>query len=318
VNVGLYFDLRSPDRDWARAYAFALELCEEADRLGAASVWFSEHHGFDDGYLPQPLTFAAAVAARTSRVRIGTAVLVAPFRHAAHVAEEAAVVDLVSGGRLDLGLGGGYRAAEFALFGADRSRRLASTVDLARSVRRLWAGGEVTPAPAQSRMPFWLGFAGPRGARAAGTLGEGLLSLDPALVAPYREGLAAAGHDPAAAAMAGLLPAYPTDDPERDWPVVGRLHAAQWDSYGRHDVAGTDRPAPRPVDPERSRARGLRPGPAGLLFDTPENVAAAIRDHLTGVPADTVLLWARLPGQDEAMTAAHVRTILTRLAPLLA
>ena len=71
MNVGLYFDLRNPPpwrRDWQRVYAFTLELCEEGERLGAHSVWVTEHHLFEDGYLPQPLTYAAAIAARTRRL----------------------------------------------------------------------------------------------------------------------------------------------------------------------------------------------------------------------------------------------------------
>jgi alkanesulfonate monooxygenase SsuD/methylene tetrahydromethanopterin reductase-like flavin-dependent oxidoreductase (luciferase family) len=113
VNVGLYFDLRNPPpwrQDWQRLYAFTLEMCEEAERLGIHSVWFTEHHLFEDGYIPQPLTFASATAARTSRIRIGIAILIAPLYHPVHLAEQAAVVDIVSGGRLDLGIGAGYRS----------------------------------------------------------------------------------------------------------------------------------------------------------------------------------------------------------------
>ncbi len=98
-------------------------MCEESERLGADSVWFSEHHRFEDCYLPQPLTLAAAAAARTVRVRLGTGILIAPLRKTAQLAEEAAVVDIISGGRLDLGLGAGYRAPEFDLFGADMGAR---------------------------------------------------------------------------------------------------------------------------------------------------------------------------------------------------
>ena len=126
MKIGVWFDLRNPPawrQDPARLYAFTLELCEEAELLGADSLWFSEHHCFEDGYLPQPLTFAAAAAARTTRVRLGTGILVAPLRKTAQLAEEAAVVDIISGGRLELGLGAGYRMPEFELFGTDFTTR---------------------------------------------------------------------------------------------------------------------------------------------------------------------------------------------------
>ncbi len=103
VQVGLFFDLRNPvqwARPWSELYGRTLELLEGAEAMGLRSAWFTEHHLFDDGYLPQPLTFAAAVAARTSRITIGTGVLLAALRPAPLVAEEAALVDQLSGGRL--------------------------------------------------------------------------------------------------------------------------------------------------------------------------------------------------------------------------
>ena len=122
IRVGIYLDLRNPPRwrrPWRDHYSRSLELCAEAERLGADSVWCSEHHLFkeDGGYLPQPLTFLAAVATRTSRVRLGTALVLAPLRPPAQIAEEAAIVDLLSGGRLELGVGAGYRIPEFTAYG---------------------------------------------------------------------------------------------------------------------------------------------------------------------------------------------------------
>src|SRR3954447_12944960 len=120
MKVGIYLDLRNPPqwrRGWQELYAQKLDRVVEAERLGLESVWLSEHHLFADGYLPQPLVFAAALAARTRRLRIGTAVLLAPLRTAIDVAEQAAVVDQLSGGRLELGLGAGYRVPEFAAYG---------------------------------------------------------------------------------------------------------------------------------------------------------------------------------------------------------
>jgi alkanesulfonate monooxygenase SsuD/methylene tetrahydromethanopterin reductase-like flavin-dependent oxidoreductase (luciferase family) len=321
VNVGLYFDLRNP-REWpvdpTHLYGFTLELCQEADRLGCHSVWFSEHHLFDDGYLPQPLTFAAAVAARTRHVRIGTAVIVAPLHHPAELAEQAAVVDLLSGGRVDLGIGAGYRAPEFELFGADVTKRYSATDECARALRRLWSDGGVTPRPVQDHLPIWMGYQGPKGARRCGLLGEALLSAEPSQWPHYRDALVEGGHDPAIGRMGGALQAWTTNDPDRDWPTVAKHLAHQRDSYRRHMVEGTDAPVPRPVDPERIRERDPR-GPIDYLrYGTPDEIAAWMTGHTAGAPVETVLVWASLSGMPEAMVAEHVRVVCEELAPRLA
>ena len=321
MNVGVYFDLRNAPpwrQDPARLYGFTLELCEEAERLGAHSVWLSEHHLFDDGYLPQPLTFAAAVAARTRRMRIGTAVLLAPLHSAAEIAEQVAVVDLVSDGRVDLGLGAGYRVPEFELFGADISKRYGLTDGRVRELRALWAEGRVTPAPVQPRVPIWLGYQGPKGAGRAGQLGEGLLSATAALWEPYAEALRAGGHDPTSGRMAGSFQGFVSDDPDRDWPVVSQHLAYQLDSYRRYMVEGTDAPVPNPVDPERVRARDSDAPLASFVYGPPEEVAQTVRARTAGAPVETVFFWVSIGGMPEAMCAQHVQTLCTQLAPLLA
>jgi alkanesulfonate monooxygenase SsuD/methylene tetrahydromethanopterin reductase-like flavin-dependent oxidoreductase (luciferase family) len=320
VNVGLYFDLRNPRqwrRPWTDVYAQTIELCVEADHLGIHSIWLSEHHLFDDGYLPQPLTYAAAIAARTKRARIGTAILTAPFRPAPLIAEEAAIVDLVSGGRLELGLGAGYRQPEFELFGADISARYTTTDRRVRELRAIWAAGQLTPPPAQPRIPIWLGYLGPKGARRAGRLGEGLLATAPALVQPYLEGLAEGGHDCGAARMAGAVDGFVTLDPERDWPVVREHLRHQWDSYRRYMTEGTDQPPPRPIDPDKWRRKGAGPPPGHFLYGEPEHVAAEIRRYVRGTPVDTIWLWGSIAGMNHERAAAHVRLVCERLAPLL-
>ncbi len=324
MNVGIYFDLRNPPGsgiDTARLYAFTLELCEEAEALGCHSIWVTEHHLFDDGYLPQPLAFAAAIAARTRRVRIGTAVLIAPLHHPAEIAEQATIVDLVSDGRLDLGIGAGYRVPEFQLFGADLRRRYGATDDCARELRRLWE--VLTPRPVQASVPVWMGYQGPKGARRAGLLGERLLSPNAELWPHYRDALVEAGHDPVQRGhMGGGINAWVSHDPDRDWPVVAPYVAAQFDSYRRHMVEGTDQPVPRPVDPEKLRIRSESRGPLDqFACATPDEIAAHIRT-LAGVadrvPVETVCLWASIAGMPEDLVARNVRTICADLAPLLA
>jgi alkanesulfonate monooxygenase SsuD/methylene tetrahydromethanopterin reductase-like flavin-dependent oxidoreductase (luciferase family) len=320
MRVGIYFDLRNPPEwsiDWTRLYGFTLEMCEEAEHLGCPSVWLSEHHLFDDGYLPEPLTFAAAIAARTRTIRIGTAIVIAPLHHPATLAEQVAVVDILSGGRVDLGIGAGYRVPEFELFGADLSKRYAATDGCARELRDLWE--RITPRPVQERVPIWMGYQGPQGARRAGTLGEGLLSTAPHLWPEYRAALDAAGHDPATARMAGGINGWVTEDPDGDWPLVSKHVAAQLDSYRRHMVEGTDQPAPRPVDPERLRNRPTRGVPLdSIVYGTPEQVAASIEEHTAGAPVEEVFLWASVAGMPEEHVAKGIQAICGRLAPLLA
>jgi alkanesulfonate monooxygenase SsuD/methylene tetrahydromethanopterin reductase-like flavin-dependent oxidoreductase (luciferase family) len=320
MRVGCYLDLRNPprwERPWAELYARTLERCVEVERLGLDSVWCSEHHLFADGYLPQPLTFLAAVAAVTHRIRLGTAVYLGALRPPVQVAEEAAVVDLVSDGRLELGLGAGYRIPEYAAYGADIARRYTLTDHCAREVRRLWREGAVTPPPVQDPVPIWMGYQGPQGARRAGLLGEGLLSVDRSLLEPYRAGLIEAGHDPAGARMAGVVSFVLADDPEAAWPRIREHLAYQWDSYNAYGAEGTGRDAPRPIDPDRWRTgSGDRPPRFEVL--TPEEAAARLTALAEGVPLEEVYCWASIAGMPDDLVDRHLELLATRLRPLVA
>jgi hypothetical protein len=102
---------------------------------------------------------------------------------------------------------------EFRAFGADFQARMPVSFERAREIRSLLAGG-ITPPPVQDRLPMWLGYRGPPGAYHAGLLDEGLLRTDEKLLAPYRAGLTAGGHDPSSARMAGGVGLMLADDPE--------------------------------------------------------------------------------------------------------
>lgn len=324
VKTGIYFDVRNPAQ-WrqnpSRLYGFVLEACEEAERLGASSLWFSEHHLFDDDYLASPLTLAAAVAARTKRVRLGTAIVIAPIHHPVEIAEQSAVVDLISGGRLDLGLGTGYRVPEFELYGTTLERRYGRTDDTARRLRELWGDTGlpgIRPGPVQQPVPIWMGYQGPKGAKRAGLLGEGLLSADGGLWGPYAEGLKEAGHDLGDARMAGGVQAWATDDPDRDWPFVSEHLAHQLDSYRKHMVEGTGHPTPKPVDVDRMR-NSDRGGPlGGFTYGTPEFVANSLLASAAGAPVETMFFWASIGGMPEAAVMANIELLCTKVAPLLA
>ncbi|OBH11794.1 monooxygenase [Mycobacterium sp. E342] len=322
MDVGVYFDLRNPARwrkDPAYLYRFTIEACEEAERLGAASAWFTEHHLFDDDYMSNPLTFAAAVAARTTRIRLGIGIVITPLHHPVEIAEQSACVDLRSGGRLDLGLGAGYRVPEFDLFDTNLKNRFARTDDTARRLRELWAPGGVTPAPVQPQLPIWMGYQGPQGARRAGLLGERLLSADGALWEEYRAGLIEGGHPVSAGVMGGAIQGWVSDDPERDWPMVSEHLSHQFDTYRRHSVEGTGRDVPKPVDLNRIMNKEGPAGPLGsFLYSTPEFVAERVRASIGDAPVKTVFLWASIGGMDEKPVIRNIETICNRVAPLLA
>src|SRR5216683_6335968 len=112
VKVGYQFDFRNPPGSrlsFAELYREMFRQAERAEELGFDSLWLTEHHFTDDGYLPSMIPMASALAARTQRVTIGTYVLLVPFYHPVKLAEDAAVTDVISNGRLRLGLGLGYR-----------------------------------------------------------------------------------------------------------------------------------------------------------------------------------------------------------------
>jgi alkanesulfonate monooxygenase SsuD/methylene tetrahydromethanopterin reductase-like flavin-dependent oxidoreductase (luciferase family) len=322
MKVGIYFDMRNPPgwrQDWARLYGFTLEMCQEADHLGIDSVWTSEHHLFEDGYLPQPLTMLAAVAAATERVRLGTAILLAPLRSAVQIAEEATIVDVISGGRLDLGLGAGYRVPEFELFGADITRRYTTTDRRVTELRALFADPRHVPSPVQDQIPIYLGYQGPKGARRAGKLGAGLLSANGALWEQYRDGLVAGGHDPSVGRMKGSFAGWVTEDPEAEWAVVKEHLRYQLDSYRRYMVEGTDAPIPRPVDPDRVRNdTNLGRAFGAFVHETPDVFAQSVRRYVADAPVEEIFIWSSIAGMPEEMVANHIRLIATRLKPLLA
>jgi alkanesulfonate monooxygenase SsuD/methylene tetrahydromethanopterin reductase-like flavin-dependent oxidoreductase (luciferase family) len=320
VKVGLMFglDLTSPQQDGKRLFAFALELAEEAEHLGCDALWFSEHHLWENGHLTQPLVYCAAVAARTKRIRVGTAITIPAFTSAVQVAEEATVVDLLSGGRLDLGLGAGYQIAEFELFGLDVNRRYGLLDRRVTEIRNLWDEGRLTPSPVQDPIPIWLGYHGPMGARRAGLLGEGLLTADARSWEPYRTGLIAGGHDPAIGRMSGDIAAWISDDPDRDWPAVRPMVADKFDRYRLVYAEGRGMATPNPVDPDRLRDADMQLRTLSyFLHATPEEAAQKIKGFVAGAPVEEVHLNFPVSGLSEELVVQEVQTICNRLAPLL-
>lgn len=320
MRLGMYIDLRNPrqwHRPWNRYYGRWLERAEEAERLGASSVWLTEHHFFDDGYLPQCWTFAAAIAARTRTLRIGSGICILPLHSPLELAEQIAVADVISGGRIEPGFGVGYRKPEYVAFGGDFKRRYGVYAERIAALREYWgeqpgATRAVTPAPLQRPVPMWGGFNGPQGAGLAGRLGLALQSLKPELLQPYLDGRRAGGHPVGSARMGGHLQYFLSDDPERAWDQVKPHLAYRWATYNRYMYEGTRLET---TASDYYDVAGLRDE---ILLGTPEEVAAAIRARLAGLPVTDLMFWADFPGLSDELVDRHIELSLTRLAPLLA
>src|SRR3989442_2289044 len=166
-------------RDWqteAGVYADALEEARLADELGFDAVWLAEHHFSTYGICPSLAVLAAAIARETRRVRIGTSVVVAPFAHPLRIAEEWAMVDILSGGRLEFGIGRGYQPKELRGLGVSMEKTRERFDEAVEVIRRAWTEERVTfegefytvrdvrvlPKPIQQpHPPFWTAAVSP-------------------------------------------------------------------------------------------------------------------------------------------------------------
>jgi alkanesulfonate monooxygenase SsuD/methylene tetrahydromethanopterin reductase-like flavin-dependent oxidoreductase (luciferase family) len=321
IQVGLFFDLRNPPqwkRPWPDHYRQTLDRIVAAEEMGCDAVWFSEHHFLEDGYLPQPLTLAAAVAVRTTRVRIGTAIVLAALRPPVLVAEEVALVDILSGGRVELGIGAGYVPSEYEAYGKDIGKRMTLTAAATAEIRDLLDGDGVTPPPVQRPFPIWMGHHGPQAVRRAGRLGAGILGINAASLAPYQEGLAEGGHDPARARMGGIVELLLADDPEKATEQLLPFLAYQIDTRRLYPAVGTASSDPVPMTVERLRTE-LRTGGSlpGFAVLTPQDAVTHINDLIAGLPIHHVYLRASIAGMPDDMVDRHIELLLSHVRPAL-
>lgn len=268
-------------RSDADIYREVIDRCVAAENAGFDSVWTSEHHFLDDGYMPSLLVLCAAIAEATSRIEIGTAVLLAPLHDPLRVAEDAATVDLISGGRLILGIGAGWRAEEFDVFGVGQDERAKLMRETVRILRGAWGPGtveidgrqvNVTPKPAHP-IPIWMGGFAPGAIKRAGRIGDGFLGSSSGT----------SGIDAFVQAKQLALGAR-TDSKDFSFALHVPVYVGAWDEvktyytylrwkYGDMAVArgNTNQTSPPPVDANTEAQ--LRPT---IICGTPDEVVAEI------------------------------------------
>ncbi len=250
----------------AEAFEQFLEEVEYADELGFDAVWIPEHHFSIYGMLGDTLTLAAAVAQRTKRIKIGTAVVLLPFQHPIRVAEQAALVDVLSNGRLLLGVGRAYQPKEFAGFGMDPSEsreRFAESLEMLIGVftqekfsyeGKFWSCEDVTLSPTPVQKPYpkmYMAAVSPPSYKIAAELGLSILraprftriDLVEEQWAEYNKYMRAAGHDPSALDQPMLMQTYVAET-EEEARAVAEPHAIWYHELFQTILPGAGGKAP--------------------------------------------------------------------------
>jgi alkanesulfonate monooxygenase SsuD/methylene tetrahydromethanopterin reductase-like flavin-dependent oxidoreductase (luciferase family) len=323
-RFGVVHDFRRalPGVTDAAYYAECLDEIRTAERLNYATVWLPEHHGSIDGFLPSPLVMAAAVAARTEHIGIGTNAVVAPLHHPLRLAEDAAVVDLVSGGRLTLTLVQGYVDRENELLGVPVRQRPSRLEEAVAICRRAWQTGRTgfagrrwtlpdgpfTPTPGR-RIPIYLGAFGAPALDRAARIADGLLLYggDGAVqrYGMWRDALARAGRTEHVPVVLGTTVHVAGDDATA-WQEAAPAIAILDHGFAVHQLpAGT--PTPPVPEPETLHR--------DALVGSPATVADRIVDLYRQVPFDHFCLWGRLPGFTHRAAVEAITTFAAEVVP---
>jgi probable F420-dependent oxidoreductase len=294
--------LRPGETDWDRAYDDTIRLAVEAERLGFGSVWTTEHHFVDDGYMPSLAVVSSAIAAATQDVEIGTGVILAPLHHPLRLAEDAATVSLLSGGRFILGVGLGWSVTEFEGLGVDRSKRGAAMEEILQILPSAWSGepihhhGEiydfpelaVRPIPS-SKIPVLVGGGAEVAIRRAARLADGIFANVPKeqflqQLVWIEDECEQIGRDPNELRIfhySVMLPAGSEQD------AIDRYTDHLWQMYWKYgdmedSVARTGPPPPAPPFDHSKRDR---------LYgrSTAAGTAQQIVEHLQGIQEETDL-----------------------------
>jgi alkanesulfonate monooxygenase SsuD/methylene tetrahydromethanopterin reductase-like flavin-dependent oxidoreductase (luciferase family) len=335
MQFGFMQDFRNP-QPWARPYPelyrAMLDQTIRAEELGYDHVWLTEHHFTEDGYNPSLLPTAAAIATRTSRIRIGTFILLLPFQQPVRAAEDAICVDIWSDGRFDLGVGQGYSYKEFdalCMPRKERSARLREGVDL---IQRLWTEEKVTfdgkftqvkdmrlepRCVQQPTIPMWIGARAEKATRRVAQMGCHLMAtLGPDPAPWYIDELKAAGRNPADFHIAQLRMVYVADTEDQAWEDAQAHIFSMMEFYGEILTEANDAPGDKDIwhytKPEELRNSAFADA---VMIGTPDQVNKKMEKFCQEFQCTHFIMSTQLPGLDPKKATRSLEMFAKEVMP---
>jgi alkanesulfonate monooxygenase SsuD/methylene tetrahydromethanopterin reductase-like flavin-dependent oxidoreductase (luciferase family) len=331
LTFGYLYDFRNPPqwlRPWDEVYADVLDIVAWTEQAGFHGAWVPEHHLAKDGYIPSPLVALAAIAARTKRLKIGSAIALAPLYHPVRFAEDCAVLDIISGGRLEVGLAIGYRRRESEAFGTDFTKRGRLFDEWLEITTRLWAGEEVDfdgrffslkgakimpPAP-RGRIPLYIGSFTEKAMERVARYGDGFIGSGD-LCDMYAEKLSEQGKDPGSAKVRTTdLFLVIARNPEAAMEELAPYYHHVNNSYGEWFAEGKGQDFGDGLEQmslEEYKASGI------LQIMTPEAAVAMFRERQARMPLDHVMMMMP-PGLPAKRFVEYAQVVADEVIPAFA
>lgn len=325
LTFGYLYDFRNPlqwHRPWSELYAEILDTIAWTELVGFDGAWVPEHHLAEDGYMPSPLVALAAIAARTTRLKLGSGIALAPLYQPVRFAEDCAVLDILSGGRLEMGLAIGYRKREYAAAGIDFTKRGRIFDEWLQIVTRLWGGEEVTlngqfftvtgamlspPAP-RGRIPLYLGSFSDKAMERVARYGDGFIG-DGNLCDLYADKLRAQGKDVASARVRSTeLFLAVAHDPERAMEELAPYYHHVNNSYGEWFNEDKSIEGLQAMSLDEFKASGT------LQIMTPAAAIDMLREKQARMPLEHVMMM-KPPGLPAARFVEYAQLFASEVIP---
>lgn len=335
MKMGVMFDFRNP-KPWRKPdpefYQSQLDEIVRLEQLGYDNCWLTEHHFVEDGYNPALLPTAAAIAARTSTIRIGSFILLMPFHNPVRLAEDVTCIDILSNGRFDLGVGQGYRAGEFEALRIPRKERAPRMAEGIELVHRLWTEENVTfdgkytqvsnmtlyPKPVQQPCPpIWIGCRTEKATARAARMGFHMMAtIGPDPAPSYRAALKEAGRNPADFNIAQLRMVYCAPTADQAWDEVAPHLHHMLKLYGVWLAEANDAAGDAALS-ETPPADKLRHSPyaEGMLIGTPDEVARKLEAFKQQYDCSHFVMATQMPGADPAKATRAAELFAKEVMP---